>query len=91
MNHWGLRRSDEGTQRNDLLQKAVGLYLNELKSLKYISANVSFTSLVSKGRTGNYWDDDDGNDIEGSTIDQLKKFDVRLLPPNHIWITIEPG
>lgn len=85
VNSWGMRRSDEGSQRNDLLQKAISLYLNELKHIEYKEASVSFTAVVDCYTT-RY--DDTRNT---TTVDQLKKFDVRLLPPNDVWTVLQPG
>lgn len=75
-----MHRNEEGGRRNDLLQKAVSLYLNELRHIKYTAADVAFTSIIDKN-----------SNETPTTVDQLKHFDVRLLPPPNVWITLEEG
>lgn len=75
-----MHRNEDGGRRNDLLQKAVSLDLNELFHIKYTAADVAYTSKIDKN-----------NNETPTTVDQLKHFDVRLLPPPNVWIKLEEG
>ena len=89
LNSWGIRRCDEGSQRNDLLQKAILLYINEKnQQIKYNNAVISFTSISDENNRNDY---DDGYNSSNGTLNQFKKFGIHTMPPKSIWITIEPG
>ncbi|CAN0083822.1 unnamed protein product, partial [Ectocarpus sp. 8 AP-2014] len=86
-NIWGYE--DEGVEghRNNILQKAVSLYVGQL-GLKYDHAMVVLGSVKEKGKR-----DEDSyvtfDDVYGGTAEQLKAYRVGVTPPQNNWVELE--
>lgn len=90
-NSWGsvLTGSEE---RNNILQKAITLYLSSRKT-DYQVAQCSLMSVKNANQWGDYDDSgsskDDGDSKSGAG--PLKKYKVTTVAPNNIWVEIEDG
>lgn len=87
MNTWGeeIRSVDE--VRNNILQKAISLYIGELGDLKLDESVFSFMAVKEKSTLCR----DTWEQQYGSTVEQLQQYSVNTLPPRDIWITLRPG
>jgi hypothetical protein len=74
-------------ERNNILQKAIALYIGELGDLKLSESQLSFMA-VKENSTFN---DDTYEKEYGSTVDQLKQYSINTLPPEDTWIDLIPG
>ncbi|CAM9180173.1 unnamed protein product [Ectocarpus sp. 4 AP-2014] len=83
-NIWGYE--DEGVEghRNNILQKAVSLYVGQL-GLKYDHAMVVLGSVKEKGKR----DEDSYDMVYGGTAEQLKAYRVGVTPPQNNWVEVE--
>lgn len=75
-------------ERNNILQKALTLYIGETAGAKnYKVANVSLLAAKEKGiRDESTWDMN-----YGSTADQLKRYQVTTVPPKDEWVKVSDG
>lgn len=84
---WGsVIRSNGKEERNNILQKAIILFIGEMKHIKMNSAKVSLMAVTEKGNR----DQDTYEMVYGSTADQLKQYDINVLPPCNVWIELRP-
>merc|ERR1719271_1482061 len=72
-------------QRNNILQKAVVMYLSHLE-LEYREAELSLMAVKEKGSR----DSDTWEMQYGSTVDQLKSYRVTTAPPRDRWVEVGP-
>eukprot|EP00904_Undaria_pinnatifida_P012176 jgi/Undpi1/8089/HiC_scaffold_24.g10561.m1 len=84
-NRWGsnVESSLEG-QRNNILQKAISLYVGQL-DLKYDEALVVLSAVKEKGSV----DEDNYVTVYGGTAEQLKAYNVMVNPPQNNWVEVE--
>ena len=80
---WGGTISQDRDMRNNVLIKAIQLYLDH-KKIEYRNANVMLVS--TKQSSQSYYDDDD--DGENTPAGKLKRFKVVRKPPKHSWISV---
>jgi DNA polymerase III delta prime subunit len=86
---WGGTINQDRDLRNNVLIKAIQLYLDEQK-VEYRNANLQ---LMSTKQNDSFWpwDDDDG-DGENTPAGKLKRFKVARKPPKHRWTPVTaPG
>ncbi|CAM9104163.1 unnamed protein product, partial [Ectocarpus fasciculatus] len=82
---WGsVIRSNGKEERNNILQKALILYIGELKNIEYANAKVSLMAVSEKAKR----DDNTYEMVYGSTADQLSCYSVNIIPPNGHWVTL---
>eukprot|EP00903_Cladosiphon_okamuranus_P014647 g13582.t1 len=81
---WGTEDGGAEGQRNNILQKAISLYVGQL-GLKYDSALVVLSSVKEKGNR----DEDSYNMVYGGTAEQLKAYRVGITPPENNWVEVE--
>eukprot|EP00903_Cladosiphon_okamuranus_P005574 g5549.t1 len=77
--------SEEG-RRNNILQKAIILYIGHL-DLDYRRSQTLLTAVKAKGtsvgrRRG-------GNQVFGGTAEQLRAFDINIAPPKDVWVLVD--
>ena len=87
MNSWGsvIRAGKE--ERNNILQKAIMLYLGELKNtFEMKNSKLSFMAIQEKTTV-----DENYRVVYGSTVEQLKAYSINTLPEEDQWIEIRPG
>jgi len=87
----GSTKVDSDTQNNVLI-KAIKLYLHQKMNLKLTTAHLDLTSLDDKNSSpyGSYYDDDDSNDGDDGRSRQtlvgiLSKYKIIQKPPNDEW------
>ena len=82
---WGGTINQDRDLRNNVLIKAIQLYLDEQK-VEYRNANLQ---LMSTKQNDSFWpwDDDDG-DGENTPAGKLKRFKVARKPPKHRWTPV---
>jgi len=85
-NSWGETTSANEDQRNNVLIKAIQMYMDE-KKIEYPKAQVSLMSLNQVQR--NWWGGD--NDKENTPAGKLKKYRLNRRPPQHIWTKLGNG
>jgi hypothetical protein len=84
---WGsVIRSNGKEERNNILQKAIILFIGEMKHIKMNNAKVSLMAVTEKGNL----DQNTYEMVYGSTADQLKQYDINVLPPSNTWIELRP-
>lgn len=83
---WGSEVTGSRGARNNILQKAITLYLNE-QSVAYRDAKLNLVALREKGHR----DNDTWQMSYGTTADQLKAYRVTTAPQENQWVEIEPG
>lgn len=82
---WGsVIRSNGKEERNNILQKAIILYIGELKNIEYRNAKVSLMAVSEKAKR----DDNTYEMVYGSTADQLSCYSVNIVPPNGTWVKL---
>ncbi|CAN0119203.1 unnamed protein product [Scytosiphon promiscuus] len=81
---WGIDDGASEGQRNNILQKAVSLYVGQL-GLQYDNALVVLSSVKEKGNR----DEDNYNMVYGGTAEQLKAYRVGITPPQNNWVEVE--
>eukprot|EP00752_Nemacystus_decipiens_P011862 g10522.t1 len=81
---WGTEDGNAEGQRNNILQKAIALYVGQL-GLKYDDALVVLSSVKEKGNR----DEDSYNMVYGGTAEQLKAYRVGITPPENNWVEVE--
>jgi len=85
-NNWGYSITSRD-EKNNILLKAITLYLNE-KKIKFKEAKVSLVSIHDSNQQYNNDDDDkEANTPAG----QLSKYKLTLDPPVNQWIDIQDG
>lgn len=84
---WGSVQRAGKEERNNILQKAITLYIAEIKNLKMDNSKISFMAVKEKGTR----DNDSWEMVYGSTAEQLQAYSITSLPPNGIWIDLRPG
>jgi hypothetical protein len=85
---WGsVIRSNGKEERNNILQKAIILFIGEMKHIKMNNAKVSLMAVTEKGNL----DQNTYEMVYGSTADQLKQYDINVLPPSNTWIELRPN
>jgi mitochondrial chaperone BCS1 len=87
MNMWGSVQRAGKEERNNILQKAITLYVAEIKNLKMDNSKISFMAVKEKATR----DNDTYEVIYGGTAEQLQAYSITTLPPNGIWIELRPG
>ena len=80
-NNWGHAFSPDKDQRNNVLIKAIQLYLDD-KKLDYRNANVMLMS--TKQESTSIWADSD-DEGENTPAGKLKRFKVARKPPKNRW------
>ncbi|CAN0433199.1 unnamed protein product [Ascophyllum nodosum] len=76
-------------QRNNILQKAIMLYVGELQ-LKYDNALVVLSSVKEKdNRNDDPYHHIFRRPVHGSTAEQLKAYRVNVTPPQNIWVEVD--
>jgi hypothetical protein len=70
-------------ERNNILQKAIRLYLNSRK-LNYNNAILNLSAFQEKAKRDDNW-----NMQYGSTAEQLKQYKVVVCPPDDEWVLVE--
>lgn len=84
---WGSVVKQNGKEeRNNILQKALTLYIAEQLTVKLDTGNVSLMAVQEKGKR----DEDSWEMVYGSTAEQLKQYSVNILPPMDTWVTLKP-
>uniref|UniRef100_A0A7R9U422 AAA+ ATPase domain-containing protein n=1 Tax=Pinguiococcus pyrenoidosus TaxID=172671 RepID=A0A7R9U422_9STRA len=83
--HWGSEVHGRD-QRNNILQKAISLYLNEI-TVQYRDAKLNLVALKEKGTR----DQESWTMQYGTTADQLKAYKVTTVPQENQWIEIDEG
>ncbi|CAN0351525.1 unnamed protein product, partial [Ectocarpus sp. 12 AP-2014] len=83
--------SEEG-KRNNILQKAILLYIGHL-DLHY-RRSLAFLTAVKQKPAETKGDDEDryGNPVPkvyGGSADQLKRFSINIAPPEQIWVEVD--
>jgi chaperone BCS1 len=82
---WGsVIRTNGKEERNNILQKALILYICDIKGVEYRNAKVSLMAVSEKGKR----DDDSYEMVYGSTADQLGAYNVNIVPPSGTWVTL---
>jgi len=85
-NNWGYSITSRD-EKNNILLKAITLYLNE-KKIKFKEAKVSLVSI----HDSNYQYNNDDDDKEANTpAGQLSKYKLTLDPPVNQWIDLQDG
>ena len=81
---WGRSTVSERDQRNNILQKALTMYIGEMCDSKdYRNANISLMAAKEKG------DRDDNYDMQyGSTAEQLKAYSPVTVPAKDEWVAV---
>lgn len=83
---WGsVIKSNGKEERNNILQKAIILYIGEIKDLKFENGKISLMAVQEKGKR----DQESYEMVYGSTADQLKQYSVNILPPNNQWVVLK--
>jgi chaperone BCS1 len=85
-NSWGSTTQANEDQRNNVLIKAIQMYIDE-KKIQYPSAQVSLVSLNQVQRR--WWGGDD--DKENTPAGKLKKYRLNRKPPQHVWTKLGDG
>ena len=86
---WGATFNTDKDQRNNVLIKAIQLYLDQVRKIEYRSASVLLQSTKTNDSPWP-WDDDDS--VENTPAGKLKSFKVSKKPPKHRWSPVtEPG
>jgi len=86
-NSWGSVIRGAKEERNNILQKAITMYIADLKNIKYETAELSFVAIKESGHR----DNDTYEMVYGSSADQLKQYSIISLPPNDVYVELEPG
>ena len=81
---WGGSINQDRDLRNNVLIKAIQLYLDE-KKIDYRHGNLQLMS--TKQESQFFWDDND--DGENTAAGKLKRFKVSRKPPKHRWTTVK--
>lgn len=81
---WGSVIRNGKEERNNILQKALILFVGEIKSIEYDDAKVSLMAISEKGKR----DEDTWEMVYGSTADQLSAYSINIIPPSGRWITL---
>ena len=74
-------------ERNNILQKAITLYIADMKELELAEAKMSFMAVKEKGT----YDDDNYEMQYGNNVEQLMQYTVCTLPPHDKWIDLREG
>jgi len=82
-NNWGYNITDND-QRNNILMKALHLYLNELK-LTFAAANVN---LIAMHQSNRFYYDSDSDDEGNTPLGQLKRYKLTRTAPVNVWSEI---
>jgi SpoVK/Ycf46/Vps4 family AAA+-type ATPase len=85
-NSWGYEVKNGKEERNNILQKALTMFIGEIKTLKMNSSKLSFMAVQEKGSVG-----EDYEMEYGSTVEQLEQYRVSTLPQDNEWIDIRKG
>ena len=80
---WGGSVNQDKDLRNNVLIKAIQLYLDE-KKIDYRHGNLQLIS--TKQESTCFWDD--GDDGENTAVGKLKRFKVARKPPKHRWSAV---
>jgi len=84
---WGRSTVNERDQRNNILQKALTMYIGENCSTDdYKNANISLMAAKEKGSRDDNWDMQ-----YGSTAEQLKAYAPMTLPSKDEWVKVDEG
>ncbi|CAM9590415.1 unnamed protein product [Chrysoparadoxa australica] len=74
-------------QRNNILQKAITLYIAQLPKVQLDGATVMLVAMKEKKA----FDRDSWEPVYGSTADQLQSYQVTTAPEDGHWVEIEDG
>lgn len=66
------------------MQKAIILYIGEIKNIEYDNAKVSLMAISEKAKR----DEETYDVVYGSTADQLSCYSVNIVPPNGRWVKL---
>ena len=82
---YGRTTASERDQRNNILQKALTMYIGEhCGSFEYKNANIALMAAKEKGQRTENWDME-----YGSTHEQLKAYAPMTVPPVDEWVDVE--
>lgn len=82
---YGRTTASERDQRNNILQKALTMYIGEhCGSFEYKNANIALMAAKEKGQRNENWDME-----YGSTHEQLKAYAPMTVPPVDEWVDVE--
>jgi hypothetical protein len=82
---YGRSTTNERDQRNNILQKAITMYIGEnCSSSKYKNANISLMAAKEKGHRDDNWDMQ-----YGSTAEQLKAYSPMTVPAKDEWVDVD--
>lgn len=87
MNAWGSVHRAGKEERNNILQKAITLYIAEIKDLKLENSKISFMAVKEKATR----DNESYQMVYGGTVEQLQLYSISTLPQNNVWIELKPG
>lgn len=73
-------------ERNNILQKAISMYIGELGDLKLSHSQLSFIAIKEKASVNDSYEKE-----YGSTVDQLKQYSINTVPSENTWIDLVPG
>ena len=66
------------------MQKAITLYIGEMKGIKLETSRLSFMAAKEKAQR-----DTDTWEVQyGSTAEQLEQYAINTLPPNDVWVDL---
>ena len=78
--------------RNDLLQRAVMMYISYISSidkLQFDDADVSFMALEEENESNSYHDYHNPKKIGNSQVEELKRLKLLSLPSENIWANLK--
>lgn len=86
-NCWGYSVNGGGKEeRNNILQKAVMMFIGEMKGLEMNTSKLSFMAVKEKGQRNEEYEME-----YGSTVEQLEQYKVATLPQHGAWIDVAKG
>ena len=85
-NSWGETVKNGNEERNNILQKALMMYIGDMKTLDMNASKLSFMAVQEKGIMGDDWEME-----YGSTVEQLEQYQVSTLPQYEEWIDLRKG
>lgn len=86
-NSWGRSFNSGGKEeRNNILQKAVMMFIGEMKGLEMNTSKLSFMAVKEKGQRNEEYEME-----YGSTVEQLEQYKVATLPQHGAWIDVAKG
>lgn len=83
-NKWGYTLKSGKEERNNILQKAILLYIADMKGVKMKTSKMSFIAMQEKG-----YRDDNYDMVYGGTSEQLEQYQVNTVPPYATWIDLD--